>query len=271
MSASDQRTVAGRALVVPASTRRRLENESNLSADSRVRSTTHLVAVSAADGLPVDSGVRAVDAALPNWLRVVMDEAGANRPLSPRLPERLEVDVTIDAVARTIVTLDVDAAVREHAELRGIGVHDFERTDSVLAPLRNAVELPGAARRGVRRLFGAWRDAVSEMVADVRTGTEGQARPSWTDAEIEQMRRQATVLAHRFELHPGEREQARTRALTALPMQAEAAASGALAREDFDAMVMRELVSTAITAEEAATFRRAAGIDEVHPGSDPEA
>lgn len=268
MGTSDQRTVAGRAFVVPAGTRRRLGNESNLSADSRARSTTRLVAISAADGLPVDTGVRTLHATLPNWLRVVMDEAGANRPLSPQLPDRLEVDVTIDAVERTIVALDVDAAVREHAALRAIGVEDFKRTDSVFADVRNVAELPGSARRGVRQLFGTWRDAVAEMVSDVRAPSDAPPRRSWTDAEVEQMRHQAIILAHRFELHPREREQARTFALQSLPMQADAAARGVLAREDFEAMVMRELVSTAITEDEAAAFRRAARIDDVDPTSD---
>lgn len=82
------------------------------------------------------------------------------------------------------------------------------------------------------------------------------------------MRHQAIILAHRFELHPREREQARTFALQSLPMQADAAARGVLAREDFEAMVMRELVSTAITEDEAAAFRRAARIDDVDPTSD---
>jgi hypothetical protein len=92
--------VAGRAFVVPASTGNSGAgidgNVNNFRANSRAESSTLLVAVSAADGAPVDGAAKRITARLPNWLRVVMYYA-ANSAAAPSMSSA--------AISRVLVSI----------------------------------------------------------------------------------------------------------------------------------------------------------------------
>ena len=72
------------------------------------------------------------------------------------------------------------------------------------------------------------------------------------------MRRQAVILSLRYQQRPDEHARARMSAMQSLPSHAAQAAAGGIHPDDFQALLMRGLVSNAISAEEADGFRRIA-------------
>ena len=187
---------------------------------------------------------------MPNWLMWALYSAGTNDPLAARLPASIEVPVTFDPTTRRIRSVDVEATMREFDGLRPAVVEHLKGTDRWLAR-------PGDVASAASAAVSTWKDAVGDLVAGARNPA---VTSSWSPDEVEAMRRNSAILAVRFQQKSKEREKARARALQALPLQLQNVDSGAMSAGDFEVMVMREEVSTAITADEAATFRRNAGL-----------
>jgi hypothetical protein len=248
--------VAGRATVAPASTRQHGDSDASsqaghLSPDGRLSVQTTLFPTSVADGGVVVNEWQSIRASMPNWLMWALYSAGTNDPLAARLPASIEVPITFDPTTRRIRGLDVEATMRELDGLRPAAVEHLTGDGSWLS-------LPGDVTSAVSSTVSTWKDAVGDLVSGA---TNPQAATSsWSPDEVEAMRRNAAILAVRFQQRSKEREKARARALQALPLQLQNVATGAMSAGDFEVMVMREEVSTAITADEAAAFRRDAGL-----------
>lgn len=127
-------TVRGRALVVPHSTAdlgcRSDGNASHVSAMSRVRSSTLLVAQSADDGRPVSGDSQRVKCTLPNWLVFVMNDGGSGDGGGDGLPAELHVPVFIDAATRHIVDLDVSGAEADLEPYRSVGTREWAELEA---------------------------------------------------------------------------------------------------------------------------------------------
>lgn len=259
-------TVPGRALVVPGSTANigtgEEENANTFSHRGKARSLAGLVALSAADGHPVRPGQQTVTAWLPNWMRMVMHDAGTSHGGAEHLPRQLHVPVFIDQAERTIAALDVDGAATELERYREIGRREWKETEAVAAPVRAAAALPGAAVRGVRGFLSSWTGTVAEFREDLTTGNSPD-RPL-SDKELEQRRATARALRTTFEQDPKAHLQARDTALKHGPTMARGAAAGSYPPSHFDAWVEFQELSTAITAEEAAQFRLIAATPPSH-------
>ena len=256
----DVTMVRGRALVVPLSTGNvggagGDGNFNNFTARSRAKSTTMLKAVEADDGGPVVPDQQRITASLPNWLRFVMYLAGSNDEGADELPAELHVPVLLDAERRTIVELDVDGAIALLEPYRAVGTREWKETEAVLAPVRAAVALPGVAVRGVTGFVADWKDALSS----VRENAAKVNRPV-PEKELEQMRRTAAMLRHHHERNPAQLAKVREGAVAHGPSMAEGVAAGTYPAHRFDAWVMFQETSGAITPEEAASFRRTAGL-----------
>ena len=258
--------IRGRAAVAPASTRKHGETwddntkTGSFSANEQLWVETMLTPVSAEDGLPLPTGLQQVKLHLPNWVVSVLYSAGTNEPFAGELPPSVEVPVVYDAATRSIAGLDVDATVRELEPYREAAVQYFKRTDSWLAPLRNAGTLPGDAVEAGKGAVKDWKAALGAMKEEARAPAGQATASTWSPEEIEAMRRSAAILALRWQKKPKERDKARARALQALPLNLEGVRGGSMSVADFEVMVMREAVSTAITPEEAAAFRAEGGI-----------
>ena len=253
-----EHTVHGRAWVAPTGTRAAYGNENNLSANARVRCEVHLTALSAADGSPVDPALTKLRADLPNWLLYVFHSAGSNDELAKHLPSRIEVSVAIGVQSRRCVALDVDSAAAELQPYREAAVEDWKHAGSALAGVRNVIAAPKMGMRALRGLKDGLRDVVSDIRSIGASGSGAPPKPSWKPEEVEQMRRQAVILSLRYQQHPDEHARARMSAMQSLPSHAAQAAAGGIHPDDFQALLMRELVSNAISAEEADGFRRIA-------------
>lgn len=249
-------TVPGRADVAPLGTHVRMGNENNFSANGRLACDVHVKPVSAADGEPVDTSLQKVRADVPGWLVFVFRDAGSAEGDAAGLPAMIEVTVAIDVGSRRAVSIDVDQAVRECAPYREYGLDQWKHTESVLAPVRNASALPKRSWRALKSVPKEVREAFGSLRPD-----DGPPKPGWTPEQVVELRRTASTLALRYELHPDERERARAAALQALPLHAQTCAAGALHHDDMEALVMQAEVATTITAEEAAEFRRLAGLE----------
>lgn len=258
--------VRGRARVAPASTRQRGEtfhdgaNVGSFSEKERLWVDITLTPVSAEDGLAVPGGAQQVHVSLPGWVVTVLYQAGTNEPLARELPAAVELPVVYDAATRAVVEVDAEAAASELEPYRSAAVGHFKRTESWLAPLRNVAALPGDAVDAGRGVVRRAKDAIGEMRQETAPSAGASAPSSWTTEEVEALRRNAAILAVRWEKRPKEREQARAAALQALPLQAEQVRAGSVSAADFDVMVMREEVSTAISPSEAAELRALAGL-----------
>jgi len=251
--------------VAPASTRKAGEsfddgatNTGSFSPDERLWVETMLTPTSAADGQPVPDSLQQLKLHLPSWVVSVLYSAGTNDPLAAALPASIEVPVRYDPTTRHVVGIVVDEICAELQQYRDAAVRQFQRTDSYLAPLRNTAALPGDALAAGKGLVDAWKSGLSDLAAQARAPSGAATACSWTDAEVEAMRRNAAILALRWQNKPKERDKARARALQALPMSADSVRTGSVSAADFEVTVMREEVSTAITPDEAAAFRRAA-------------
>ncbi len=255
----------GRALVVPTSTRNVGSggvgdgNFNNLTAKSRVWSATRLVAVSAEDGGAVSSESQRVECDLPNWLRMVMYDAGSNDGQWERLPAELHVPVWIDQASRLIAELDVDAAVREHEQYRSVGTREWKETEAVLAPVRNAVKLPGAVAREVPAFAKQWRGALRDLRDDLKPGAGMRDRPL-SAKDLESQRRTASAMRYQLEQQPKQRAKLRDGVLQNAPSMAAGVVAGSYPSHDFAAWVVFQELSGVISADEAVEYRRAAGV-----------
>jgi len=210
--------VGGRAFVVPSSTANVGSAESgnfnNFAANARVKSSTVLVATSAADGGPVDPASKRITADLPNWLRFVMYYAGNNDGPWKQLPARLDVPVAIDAVARQVVALDVDGAVSELMPYREVGRREWLETEAPLSDVRAVFALPGVAVRAARGVVPWFR----EVVSDIRQIGDSTSTPrTITPEELETRRRTAVMLRYQLERNPKDHARVRNSVLQAGP------------------------------------------------------
>ncbi|MGB5148877.1 MAG: hypothetical protein WBN99_02455 [Mycobacterium sp.] len=253
-------TVAGRAFVVPASTGNIGSGEdgnvNNFRANSRAKSSTLLVAVSAADGSPVDPAAKRITARLPNWLRLVMYYAGNNDGPWQELPAVLHVPVWIDVSTRQIEALDVDGAARELAGHRAVGRKEWLHTEAPLSDVRAVFRLPSMAVRTARAVGPAVRD----LVNDIRSIVD--ANPAHREifpAELETRRRTAVMLRYQLERDPKQYRKVRESALQAGPSIVQSTLAGSYPPAAFDAWVMFQHTSGVITDEEAQRFRDEAG------------
>lgn len=260
MTSQDSGWIAGRAFVVPASTGNRGSgldgNFNNFSANARAASSTVLVARSVADGGPLDGQSRRIQADLPNWLRVVMYYAGNNDGPWRQLPAELFVPVAIDARTRQVVAMDVDTAAEELAAYREVGRREWLETEAPLSDVRAVIRFPGTVLRGLR---GLGRE-VRSVASDIR-GLGGGATTPPSAEELEMRRRTAVMLRYQLERDPKQYAKVRASVLTAGPMMVQNAAGGSVSRQDFDVWMMHNELSGVITAEEAARWRREAGMD----------
>jgi hypothetical protein len=248
--------VAGRAFVVPASTgnvgRGEDGNFNNFHANTRVTSTTVLVATSAQDGRPVDPASKRVTAALPNWLRFVMYYAGNNDGPWEKLPARLDVPVWIDARTRQVVSLDVDGAASELAAHREVGRREWLETEAPMSDVRALFALPGATERGVRGVVSGFR----EILGEIRHLGDSTSPPrTITAEELEARRRTAVMLRYKLERSPKDYARVRKSALQAGPMMAANARGGSISAREFDAWLSDQELSGVVTAEEARQWR----------------
>lgn len=258
--------VRGLAAVAPASTFLQGEtfddntDTGGLSLDESHWIDTSLTVISAEDGLAIPGGLQKVRAKVPYWLMVVLRQSGTNEELAGQLPAAVVAPVLLDATTRTIVELDVQGLETELASYRAVVAPYFKKHDSYLAPFRNAAAAPGDALKAGKGMASAWKDALKDLAADAKVPAGTATGSSWSAADVEAMRRNATILALRWQNKPKERDRARASALQALPLGAANVRAGSLSAADFDVLVMREEVSTAITGDEATAYRREAGL-----------
>lgn len=253
-------TVPGRAFVVPSSTGNVGSgvdgNVNNFRANSRAKSSTLLVAVSAADGASVDGAAKQITARLPNWLRVVMYYAGNNDGPWRELPAVLHVPVWIAAATRQIDALDFDGAAAELAAYRSVGRREWLQTEAPLSDFRAVLSLPGLAARAVRGVVPAVRD----LVDDIRSiGDASPAHREISAEELETRRRTAVMLRYQLERDPKQHSKIRASALQAGPSIVQSTRGGSYPPAEFDAWVMFQHTSGVITDEEAQRFRHEAG------------
>lgn len=257
-------TVRGRALVVPSSTGNVGSgmddgNFNNFTAKSKAKSSTRLVAVSAEDGGPVSTESQRVEAYIPNWVRMVMHDAGTNHGQSEHLPAELHLPVFIDVASRQIVELDVDGATRELEPYRAIGTREWKETEAVLAPVRNAVKLPGVVAREVPSALKGWKKTLGDFRDDLSPGAPMRDEPR-PPKELEQMRRTANQLRYSLEQDPKQRGKIRDSALQAGPQMAQGVAAGSYPRHAFQEWLMFQETSGVISADEVAAYRQTAGL-----------
>lgn len=231
-------------------------NFNNFSANSKVGSRTKLRGVSADDGQPVDTSPQWVKCELPNWLRMVMYDAGGHYGQSEHLPAELEVPVEFGIQSRAIVRLDVETTASQLAQFREFGVKEWKETEAVLAPVRNAVQLPGVLRRQFG--FKAIKAELKDLREDLRFGEmrDEPVKPK----DLEAMRRTAAMQRHSFDANPKLRDKQREQVLLHYPSMAQGVAAGSYPRHGFEANLMMQEVSGILTPEEAAELRRTAGL-----------
>lgn len=264
--ARESPTVRGLATIVPESTGNigseggEGGNFDNTHAGARVKSFTWLVAQSAEDGGPVDPEPRRITCRLPNWLRMVMHDAGGHDGQSAHLPAELVVAVRLDASTRQVVELDVAAAETSLAPYRALGTREWKETEAMLAPVRQALKLPGMLRREVPAALGDWRKTLGELREDLRAGAPMRDDPI-PPKELEQMRRTAVMLRASFQSNPKGREKIRKSLLEAGPTMAEGVAAGTYPRHAFAGWLMFNETSGALLPDEVAELRRVAGLD----------
>jgi hypothetical protein len=253
-------TVAGRAFVVPATTGNIGSGEdgnvNNFRANSKSRSSTLLVAVSAADGGAVDPAAKRITVRLPNWLRLVMYYAGNNDGPWQVLPAVLHVPVSIDVSIRQIDSLDVDRAAEELAGYRAVGRKEWLHTEAPLSDVRAVFSLPSMAVRAARAVGPGVRD----LVNDIRSiGDTNPAHREISPAELETRRRTAVMLRYQLQRDPKQYNKVRESALQAGPSIAQSTRAGSYPPAEFDAWVMFQHTSGVITDEEARRLREEAG------------
>ncbi len=256
-------TVRGRAYVVPTSTGNvgsgEEANFNNLRSKSRAKSATRLVLRSAEDGGSIPTESQRVIVDLPNWLRFVMHDAGTNHGCWEQLPAEIDVPVWVDQQTREIVSLDVEGAARELEQYRAVGTREWKETEAVLAPVRGAIKLPGMVARGVPALAKDWGGAIRELREDFKAGAPMRDEPL-SAKELDQQRRTATALRYQLEQNPKQHRQIRDGVVEHGPSMAAGVTAGSYPSHAFAAWVVFQETSGVITADEAAEFRRTAGV-----------
>jgi len=250
-------TITGRAYVVPGSTGNVGENENNLTANGTATTQVRMVISATGDGMPASTEQQVVTAQISNWVRIVLNFAGSNYGPHQQLPDQIHLPVRIDRRTRNVVEIDLDTAAVELAPFRDVAVHFFKQTESPLAPIRFAKALPGEAVRGAKGLISTWRETFKDLKDDL---ANPNAAPKALDpVEAEQRRRTATQLRFRLERHPKEHAKVRASALQAAPMYIAGVQHGTYHETEFESWVDFQMLSGAISPDEAADIRRRAG------------
>ena len=250
-------TIHGRAWIAPTGSKSKFGHENNMSANSRVRCEVHLTALSAADGQPVDPTLTKVEADLPNWLLRIFYSAGNTDDVSDKLPARIEVNVAIGQQSRRCVAIDVEGAIADLQAYREVGVDDWKHEGSALAPVRNILGAPKQGWKALKGLRGGVKDLVDDIKGIGATGPgPGGPKASYKPEEVEQIRRQATILGLRYQKNLSEYTQGRNAALQAMPMYVQMLTSGSIHPNDFDIELMRHLTSGALSQQEADEYQR---------------
>ena len=239
-------TVPGRALVAPRYASADEFNNSNLRADSRVKTHLSLELVSCEPGATLRPGLQRVTLPLANWLRVVFEYAGSNDGPWKELPEAVEAPVRV-APDGTIVDLDHDAAASELAPYRDVAVRHWKQTEAIGSDVRAAVAMPGDAVRGLKDLAGTWRDAATGLRG-------GDAKPQ-TPEDREQLRRSSNMLRQQLASNPKKLAKVRASALQAGPMLVANTRAGSMSQADFERWLALQVGSGAITEDEADVWR----------------
>lgn len=259
-------TVPGRGKVVPFSTGWNEGdgeyggNVNNWSANSKAKTRVIVTGVSASDGGAIETGHNVTTQEMQNWLRFVCHFAGSNEEPSEKLPAELEVPVLVDRQTRKIVAIDVDAAAIELAAYREVGRREFLEREAVLAPVRNAIALPRVAARLAKRVIPEMKDLVKDIRSIGDTNTGPVIEEEMPAKELEQLRRTSIGMGHMHQRDPKALARARNSALQAGPVMAATVAARRQTISSFEAWLMMQTLSHAITEEEAAEYRRAAGL-----------
>jgi len=257
-------TVRGRAAVPPAGTTDNANHEQTgggISANWKASAWIPVKALSADDGLPVETGLVTIKTTMPDWTIAVLHQAGTNTPFAAKLPDHFEIDVLIGVTSRTVVDIDIDRLLQDLEPYRAVGVEQWKDTKGQLADIRFVMKIPGMAVKALKGLPGAARELVDDVKGVTGPDSPTVPKPSYSPQEVEQIRRSARILAHHFEKFPKEMAPTRASALQLLSMQAQNCAGGSIHVDDFETELMRLHVSTVITDDEAAEFRRQAGLE----------
>jgi hypothetical protein len=190
----------------------------------------------------------------------VLYHVGSNYAIGPSLPAELDIPVLVETGTDRVDAIDVDATVAELEHFHEMGRQEWLETGAVLAPVRNAIKLPGAALTGIRGLLGEWREDAAGLREDIKGGQKGPPRPSWSPKEIEQMRRTAMQQRIAFKRDAELRAKVRANAMIQGPSLVAGYKAGTVHATDVEAVIMSHEVSEILTPEEAATLRRDAGL-----------
>jgi hypothetical protein len=244
----------GRAIVVPHSARVDRGHENNSAHDARVQCMIVLAPV----GDPEQQRIRV---RLPNWLRLTLQYSGSNHGFGDQLPAQVDVPVQFEAGTRRIVGMDVDATAVELGRFQEIARHWWLETEAPLATARHVVAAPRAGLRGAKSLLSTWRTAARDLKDDLSGANDGKPlKPSLSPKEVEQARKSAVQQGHYYARNPQAREKARASALSVAPEWAAGLKGGVRHPVDVEAWVMMQEVSGILSPEEAAEFRRDAGL-----------
>jgi hypothetical protein len=244
----------GRAIVVPHSARVDRGNENNSAHDARVQCMIVLAPV----GDPEQQRIRV---RLPNWLRLTLQYSGSNHGFGDQLPAQVDVPVQFEAGTTRIVGMDVDATAVELERFQEIARQWWLETEAPLANVRHVVAAPRAGLRGAKSLLSTWRTAARDLKDDLSGANDGKPlKPSLSPKEVEQARKSAVQQGHYYARNPEAREKARASALSVAPEWAAGLKGGVRHPVDVEAWVMMQEVSGILSPEEAAEFRRDAGL-----------
>jgi hypothetical protein len=244
----------GRAVVVPHSALTYGDNVSNFTHDAHVQCVILLAPAGEAEQ-------QRIRARLPNWLRLTLHYSGSNHGFGDQLPAQVDVPVFFEDGTTRIAEMDVDATAAELERYREIARRHWLETEAPLASARGIVAAPREGLRGAKGLLATWRGAARDLKDDLGGAKEGKPlKPAWSPAEVEHMRKTAIQQGHYYARNPKERDRARASALSAAPQYAAGLKGGVRHPADVEAWLMTQEASGIFSAEEAAAFRRDAGL-----------
>jgi hypothetical protein len=258
--------IPGRAKVVPFSTSwnegdgEHGGNANNWSANAKAKTRVLLTGVTASDGGTIAAGHHEMWQPIHNWVRFVFHFSGSNEEPCSRLPAELEVPVLIDRTTRQIVRIDEDAVAIELADYREVGRREFLEREAVLAPVRGIIAMPKLAAKMARRVVPEFRDLVNDIKSIGDPGTGPVEEVPMDPKELEQLRRTSIGMGHMHQRDPKALARARSSALQAGPVMAQTVAARRQTVSSFEAWLMMQTLSHAISEEEAAQYRRDAGL-----------